>query len=332
MKLLSAAMLLMATQLLCGCSNARATEEAGSASAFSLTDNDDMTKSLDLKDFHGFEISSNVDIHYTQGSGYKVEAKGSEKAFEKNVIKVSDGLLVVKTTKNRGSMSERNDKISLYVTSPGFDVVKNTGICNISADKINAGDMSLDNMGVAEWEIKSLVCNGFDLKNLGVLTCRGSVEASSFYVKNMGQMNDYGDVKAETCAFRNSGSYSSKRNYAVSGDMDLNVSGSETFNGKIRARNIDVNVSGMLQGDIGMEASRLMLNINGYGKLSASFKGDNAEIRCSGSGELDMDVDCKKLKSVSGGVAEIVLKGVAEDTSIESSGVSRVDTKGLNNF
>lgn len=331
-KFLSAALLIMVAQLFCGCSSVKATEEAGNASTFSVTSSEIITKELDLKDFHGFDISSYVEIYYTQGSSYKVEAKARAKAFEGNEIKVSDGLLVVKPLKGKRYMAKLDGQIRLYITSPSFDTLKNSGSCYIYADKVDVDDVRINNSGSFGLEFKDLVCKDLSMDNSGMMTFRCNIEASSVDVKNSGMLSDFSDVKTVKYTMNNSGMHSSERNYNISGDMKLTISGLEKFTGKIRAQNIDLNVSGMMQGDMDLEAPQLVLNISGRSELSARFKGDTADIRCSGSGSLDMDVDCKKLKSVSGGVAEIVIRGIAEDTSIEGTGVSRVDTRGLNNF
>ena len=75
-----------------------------------------------------------------------------------------------------------------------------------------------------------------------------------------------------------------------------------------------------------------MYKRQGSGNTTIHFKGTKAEIVNSGVGVVASEVDCKTLRAVNSGVAQMILKGTADDTDIDNSGMGRINTKGLNNY
>ena len=63
-------------------------------------------RTLNLKNFHGLSVSTWVDVHYTQGSTYKVLVKGTSLAFKINDISVRNGILTVNRSKDSRNITE----------------------------------------------------------------------------------------------------------------------------------------------------------------------------------------------------------------------------------
>ena len=91
-------------------------------------------------------------------------------------------------------------------------------------------------------------------------------------------------------------------------------------------------ISGVSSMDATITGDQIHLVNTGSGNTTIHFKGAKAEIANSGVGVLAAEVDCKTLRAVNCGVAQMILKGTADDTDIDNSGMGRINTKGLNNY
>ena len=63
-----------------------------------------------------------------------------------------------------------------------------------------------------------------------------------------------------------------------------------------------------------------------------NFKGKEATVTNSGVGNITLNVDCNKLTASNDGVGKLRLSGTADDTNIDGSGVSEIDSSHLNNL
>ena len=74
------------------------------------------------------------------------------------------------------------------------------------------------------------------------------------------------------------------------------------------------------------------MDISGSSSGSIKFKGHSLDIDCSGVGKMTLNVDCDKLTADTSGSLRLKVNGRADNTEFNGSGVSKIDTSGLNNF
>ena len=63
-----------------------------------------------------------------------------------------------------------------------------------------------------------------------------------------------------------------------------------------------------------------------------SFKGKTLNIENSGVGKTTIYVECDELKASNSGNATLKIKGTADDTHVDNSGLAKIDTSELNQY
>lgn len=174
--------------------------------------------SRDVKDFHGINTRSSINIVVTQGEKYKVELEAEENVMDYIETRVEDGVLVV-TFRNNTSI-ETHEEVTAYVTAPSFDKFVINGSGNItgegtfkSTDEVETSVQASGNIKLSLDcpSLKALVQGSGDI-NLGGKTrdvrCTiqgsGNLNASEFKAENViaevqgsGNANVYASVKVE---------------------------------------------------------------------------------------------------------------------------------------
>lgn len=193
--------------------------------------------------------------------------------------------------------------------------VYNSGSIIHASDRVSSeGVVGMKNYGALSFKVKSFSCAALNTYNSGSLIHEG-----------------HAAVRGEV-TISNYGAYKSDVDYDVSGVMTVKNSGSDIFNGSLKAREFHCDVSGVEKNSLDIEARRLDLDISGSGEMKLSFKGDDINMECDGSGRIDMNLGCRRLEAVNSGSAVITLRGTADDIVLDGTGVSKIDTNGLNRF
>lgn len=142
-------------------------------------------RTLNLKNFHGLSVSTWVDVHYTQGSTYKVLVKGTSLAFKINDISVRNGILTVNRSKDSRNITE-GSKITIYVTSPKMDYIENIGSTTFNAEEFNAGNLKIDNSGVLKLYVDGIKSTSTNIENSGSMKGTTSFSGESIKYDNSG--------------------------------------------------------------------------------------------------------------------------------------------------
>ena len=70
----------------------------------------------------------------------------------------------------------------------------------------------------------------------------------------------------------------------------------------------------------------------GTGNDTIKFKGSDLTIDNTGLSQTKFNVDCKKLQASNSGMAKMTICGTADDTSLDSTGVAKINTSDLNQY
>ena len=268
-------------------------------------------RTLNLKNFHGLSVSTWVDVHYTQGSTYKVLVKGTSLAFKINDISVRNGILTVNRSKDSRNITE-GSKITIYVTSSKMDYIENIGSTTFNAEEFNAGNLKIDNSGVLK-----LYVDG--------------IKSTSTNIENSGSMKGTTSFSGESIKYDNSGVCTLTANFDFN-SFSYDNCGSSKISGKVKAREMTIDNTGVIKDELDIESNTLSMDISGSSNGTLKFKGHSMDIDCSGVGKMTLDVDCDKITSDTSGSLSLKLTGRADNTEFNGSGVSKIDTSGLNNF
>lgn len=268
-------------------------------------------RTLNLKNFHGLSVSTWVDVHYTQGSTYKVLVKGTSLAFKINDISVRNGILTVNRSKDSRNITE-GSKITIYVTSPKMDYIENIGSTTFNAEEFNAGNLKIDNSGVLK-----LYVDG--------------IKSTSTNIENSGSMKGTTSFSGESIKYDNSGVCTLTSNFDFN-SFSYDNCGSSKISGKVKAREMTIDNTGVIKDELDIESNTLSMDISGSSNGTLKFKGHSMDIDCSGVGKMTLDVDCDKITSDTSGSLSLKLTGRADNTEFNGSGVSKIDTSSLNNF
>lgn len=114
-------------------------------------------------------------------------------------------------------------------------------------------------------------------------------------------------------------------------NLDIKVTGVASI-GKLDAqcKRAEVGIPGVLTGKMSIEATHLNIKSTGVDSSTISFKGNSCKANYQGTASCKLNVDCKDLSASTSGVAKLTVTGVADAAEINSSGVSKIITKGLN--
>ena len=331
----------------------------GGADAAAFATGGEVTKTLKVKDFSRIKSSLYVDIHYTQGAQYKVTVSGTAGAIAKADFSVSDGTLTIKqksdnSTVNNGNESnhlwlditapdlngiDNNGRMSLQAKtfSPSEFVIDNSGILNISTESIKCkatGDgFSLDNSGRMELNSSAITAANASISNNGILTFNGGkMEIEATHMDNSGRIDISGNVKGASASISNNGIFTSGMTFDLAKEYKYDNSGRYDFTGNITAGSIDISNAGIDSQKTELKADALKIGINGRSDYDMGFSGSEAQLECSGIGTFNLDVDCQKLNVEASGRIEVTLSGTADNTEFTGSGISNIDTTGLNKF
>ncbi len=102
--------------------------------------------------------------------------------------------------------------------------------------------------------------------------------------------------------------------------------------GKLKAQYVEGDFCGAANINIDVESQKFDMECSGASKGKVNFKGDAINIDVSGASNMTFNVNCRSLTSDNSGASNVIFTGTADKTDIETSGISRTNTKNLNKF
>ena len=270
------------------------------------------TRNYNLKNFTGVKNDISVYIIYTLADKYGVKIEARKKVFDKLSVKVKDGLLCI-DTKNGYSLRNAG-RITIYLSAPMLNTIKNDGAMTVEYTKIKAGRMDIDCDGAIDMKGGTIECDDLKMDIDGAAKIKTNIlSKGNILIEADGAMTMKGDLKAAN-------------------NVVFDVDGSGKMEGKVEANDIKIDSDGSVSLKQSFKANYLSILNDGSCAAVFSFNGGEINIKNDGSGKIEATCDCKKVTASNDGYANIVIKGTADITDIRSEGVSKINTSELNKF
>ncbi|MBQ8047768.1 MAG: DUF2807 domain-containing protein [Prevotella sp.] len=220
-------------------------------------------RKLALSGFDGFDLKGAVDVHFTQGSDYKVEYVDNDNILERAEVK--GGKLVI-STKNHLKGNVRH--VDFYVTSPAITSIKVSGVSVFKAENIASSDMKISVSGVGTITFGSLQCASLQINESGVGKIKGRVKAETVKMTVTGVVKDELDIEAS--------------------HLEVSNSGASTLDIRYRGKTADIGNSGTGKIAITVDCDELKARNSGVAKLSIAGTADKSDIHSSGVSKVDV--------------------------------------------
>lgn len=268
---------------------------------------------LNLGSFTAISVNTAAKITWHQGRTHKVTVRTTSRLWDKMSFKVTDGTFTVGAKRDYESFCTGKDSVCIDITCPSLKSLKCNGSMTFRTSEMKADGLSVHNNGSMRLFFGNLRCGDFNVQNNGALTICG-------------------DVEARNVDLRNNGSMKVADRYTASGAMSVHNHGANTMDCDIKTPSLSLICQGSDKYILNVKGDSMYADINGAGNLKGSFSGSELSVNGSGLAKIDLDIDCRNLKVRSNGKAEVTLRGTADDTDIESSGIATVNTTSLNKF
>lgn len=240
---------------------------------------DVVTRSIDIQSITALCASGSVDIRYTQGNEFALEAYGNDKAIDLYDICSEDGILTCTPKKDAPSDLPG---ITLLVTSPILESIEVCGAGDVTLE----GDVELNNdlrlsiSGAGDIDISNLTCQSL------AVAVNGSGDATAKRITCQ-------SLEVELCG---AGDVSiGKTECATSATMD--ISGAGDIEGKLKANDLTLTVSGAGDADLKIECQTANVVASGSGDVELRGTCVNLTKSESGFSHIDSeDLDVTKVK------------------------------------
>ena len=228
-------------------------------------------RTLDLRDFTGITVNTNVKVEYTRGKDYKVVVRGDKDALDRSEFYVSKNRLVVKQ-KDENRVDANIDflnTLTLYITAPELNSIHNNGSTVFKAGQFAPKSLDVVNNGALSLDVDGISCKGQDvavsisnngqcsvrtpsisapvlsISNNGMLSIDDcNVASDRTKVTNHGQMKFDGGIKGSSLKCVNDGLYAMDGAITLDGGFEYTNYGQSNLAGDITAESIAVANSG----------------------------------------------------------------------------------------
>ena len=249
-----------------------------------------------LSGFTRLTASGVVHVVLKQGPVANVRVKESSNANMLTKVEKRGDELYIYTKSLKKNLSLKDSEVPVaYVTMPQLTSVDMSGTTHMKMGAFKTGNLNVTVSGASKVQIDELRSD--ELK----LTCSGASKMESGFM---------------SCKSLRS---------LCSGASNITVS--ELVGDDVRLMN-----SGSSKVVLRVDARVMEMTNSGASKSEVKFEGRRLDVRNSGAGKIELNVDCEELSAQNSGAANFVIKGVADKTSIDASGVSKIDTSHLNRF
>jgi hypothetical protein len=213
---------------------AAATLVAGCGSAHSEDGGPTVQRDFSVGNFDRIELAGAYDVTVKTGSAPSVHASGNEKAMERLVVEVRNGILTIHPKKHNGfSWSSGGGKVALQVTVPSLRGAELAGSGDLRIDSVagdqfaggiaGSGNLTVDRLQVGELKI--------DIAGSGsAKASNGRVKKAEYDIAGSGGIDAAG-VAAETASVSIAGSgdvmahASNSANVSIMGSGNVEVKG-----------------------------------------------------------------------------------------------------------
>ncbi|MCQ2204402.1 MAG: DUF2807 domain-containing protein [Bacteroidales bacterium] len=223
--------------------------------------NFDFETSFDKLDIDGYSM-----VTFHVGDQCKVVAKSSEKAFEKAVIIVNEGTLVVERKEK-----VKIDPIILDITMPILSSMEMEGMGSFGADVLKSDKLSMTVMGSSSINIDSLICNELEIESNGA----GDIDVN---------VNARDNVDVET-----NGAGKVIMNIISAGKVSIETNGAGDVRAVVKSDIMSLQGNGANKSDITVDVRELIVDANGLAKIDVAGVADVADIKAEGIAKCDRD-------------------------------------------
>ena len=219
-----------------------------------------------LRDFDKVENNVAVDIEYQQGDDYSVDITGDKELTNNLQAYVTPDRTLVLKKKN--SKKGWQAKLTVRITAPQINRIKNNGVLFFAAKSLSADNMSIDNRGSLKTDVTSMKCRTICIENSGVLTQSGNLTAKeTLTIENKGSQNFSGEIEAKELTLKNRG--------VLKGKMKYRGEGVTIYN----------NGSGRIEFDC--DCKKLWCHNSGIATITLSGTADETEVKTTGVSKID---------------------------------------------
>lgn len=265
-------------------------------------DNRFSTRTYNLSDFTGIDVSSVVKVIYTQGEKYSVKLTGRTDRLDYMDVSATNGTLKVHAKENRVFSNVRKEdkpdgehNFILHLTAPSLQNICLEGVSVFESSRLSADVLKVHIDGVSAFKVKNIDCKSIDGNVWGV---------SQIEVEEMAAQ----DVK-----------------WNIGGTSKLNLSQMH------KCENVKMDISGASHCVVAAKATGLMqVILSGASKSDLTFKGGNLRTVCSGASTMDAKVDCAAVSAICSGASTGKFSGTAKSVDVNASDItSRIETSQL---
>lgn len=227
----------------------------------------EITKSLNVKNFHGIDSRHAIKVVYTQVSEYKVIFKGDKDDYDNLKWNVEDGILTIGTKSDMKRYKEDAENITLYITAPHLNDLRAKGVLNIKAKSMKEDDMHIEVGGVFNADIDDLRCDTYEMDNRGVLNYVGKVTARNVDINTRGVDNSMMSIESKA--------------------VSISIKGVSNANLDIKGGTVDITGSGVGNTLLTLDCESIYVNTSGCLNITLKGTADNVEISGSGTANVN---------------------------------------------
>lgn len=256
--------------------------------------------------------------------GLHIVNKGQlDVCVQKIVGKSGNGLSI----DNTGRMTVEVPEVDMTKVS-----LENKGVLTFTHNGLKSEKMTIDNFGKITFSGK-VTSQTVDLNNAGVCHVTSAFNLTDSYTfNNSGRFDMIGDVSGKEACLKNLGVCRMESSFDVTGSYSYSNSGRSEGHGDVVARTINIFNSGIDKKEGKLNADGLTMKISGKSHYDMDYAGGDVTLDCKGVGHFNLGLDCRSIKVNSSGRINVTLSGTADNTLLEGSGVSHVNTSKLNKF
>jgi|LAHS01.1.fsa_nt_gb hypothetical protein len=218
---------------------------------------------LPLTGFSAINNAILVTVRYIQGPVCSVKAWNYDSTIHHLYVK--DGTLYLRSHKSNGREAYVQ-RLRLDITAPHLNAIRNSGMLNLEAQTVKAGDFGLRNSGVGTITLGRVECRQLGYSNSGTLTFSGTVTAKKAELHNSGIGNCTLTANANELEVHNSGVSRLTLNFK-GGSISIHNSGSGTSNINVDCRRLTAHNSGVDKFTIAGSADDTNITTNGVAKI-----------------------------------------------------------------
>lgn len=273
-----------------------------------------VVKTVVVKPFTAISNKGVARITFCKGNECKVEMRGSKRALDNSRLHVKGNTLVLN---KETSLSMYGTQVEYIIYCPKITRISNEGSLTMSV-----GNMVSDNLEISNSGVLRLDC--------GKLSCDGGLK-----IDNRGQcdMMNFKNISAGDMMFDNVGVIRLSANEMRCNTLKLRNNGQVAmFKGNVSSSRFDMKNNGVMKCDTNISGTDMHIQNQGQADITAHFVGKSANVYNSGIGNIFLTVDCSMLDARNSGQCDLDISGTADSTDISGTGISRINTRRLNNF